>query len=182
LLRETRYNLSDTSQLVTAHFFKCLAAVAETLVFAYLGIALWSDSVMKSWDFGFVWTTLAGCLLGRAANIVPISWLLNRGRRQKIGGNMQFVMWFGGLRGAIAFALALNFPDESSRPTVISCTIFVVMFTTVRRPSAARYLLVLSPSSTYPRLTNSPFVSFRSRFPSCYQPPAAHGLRYGRRR
>ena len=69
---------------------------------------------------------------------------------------MQFVMWFGGLRGAIAFALALNFPDERSRPTVISCTIFIVMFTTVR--PLDRYLyLCFSPSYTYSRLTPHSF-------------------------
>lgn len=37
--------------------------------------------------------------------------LANIRRKRKIGGRMQFVMWFAGLRGAIAFALAMNMPN-----------------------------------------------------------------------
>lgn len=45
------------------------------------------------------------CLIGRVANIFPLSYLANFGRKQKIPFKMQVVMWFAGLRGAIAFAL-----------------------------------------------------------------------------
>ena len=47
------------------------------------------------------------------------SFLANLKRRHRIPFKMQFVMWFAGLRGAIAFALALNMPnikDEDGNP------------------------------------------------------------------
>lgn len=42
---------------------------------------------------------------------------LSTGRRRPITFKMQLVMWFAGLRGAIAFALALNVPS-TNRPVV----------------------------------------------------------------
>ena len=38
-------------------------------------------------------------------NIFPLSYMANWGRNQVIPFKMQVVMWFAGLRGAIAFAL-----------------------------------------------------------------------------
>ena len=71
-------------------------------------------------------------VLGRVCNIVPLSWLLNRCRSppQRIPPRAQALMSFAGLRGAIAFALALTFP-EPSRQTVISATIVTVLSSTL---------------------------------------------------
>jgi NhaP-type Na+/H+ or K+/H+ antiporter len=70
------------------------------------------------------------CLLGRAANIFPLSYLCNQFRTVKITGTSQTVMWFAGLRGAIAFALALNlkgyYPHYQS---IITMTLVVILFT-----------------------------------------------------
>ena len=43
---------------------------------------------------------------------------------------MQFVLWFAGLRGAIAFALAMNMPGPN-REVYATATLFICIFTTV---------------------------------------------------
>jgi solute carrier family 9 (sodium/hydrogen exchanger), member 8 len=43
---------------------------------------------------------------------------------------MQVVMWFAGLRGAIAFALSLNVPTEH-KTSIVTCTMVIVIFTTL---------------------------------------------------
>ena len=54
------------------------------------------------------------CLIGRAINIFPLSFIANfcRERSNKITGKTQVVLWFAGLRGAIAFALSENMVSE----------------------------------------------------------------------
>ena len=49
-------------------------------------------------------------LASRLLNVYPICWLMNlfRPARRKITENVQHVVWFSGLRGGIAFALALE--------------------------------------------------------------------------
>merc|ERR1711981_530405 len=55
--------------------------------------------------FGFM---LLAVQLGRATNILSCTAFLNMFRRHKISWRYQFFMWFSGLRGAIAFALAID--------------------------------------------------------------------------
>lgn len=72
------------------------------------------------------------CLVGRACNIFPLSILLNYFREHKITKKMQFIMWFSGLRGAIAFALSLNLPfDNETRHIIVTSTLILVLFTTL---------------------------------------------------
>ena len=86
------------------------------------------------------------CLLGRACNIFPLSILLNYFREHKITKKMQFVMWFSGLRGAIAFALALNLDlPEETRHVIVTSTLILVLFTTLVLGGSTMPLMNVSP-------------------------------------
>ena len=66
--------------------------------------------------------------LGRAAAIYPLSALFNRSRL-KIEKNHQHVLFWGGLRGALALALALGLPREFIfREQILSAAFGVVAF------------------------------------------------------
>lgn len=63
--------------------------------------------------------------------VLGLTWLANKKRVSKLTYVDQFVMAYGGLRGAIAFALAIllddiSFPDKN---LFVTATILVVMFT-----------------------------------------------------
>lgn len=81
-------------------------------------------------NISFFLLVMLFCLIGRACNIFPLSYLANFGRKQVIPLNMQVVMWFAGLRGAIAFALSQNLPNEH-KDVYISTTLAIVIFTTI---------------------------------------------------
>ena len=45
---------------------------------------------------------------------------------------MMLIMWFSGLRGAIAYALSLHLEfDEETRKVLVTTTLVVVLFTTI---------------------------------------------------
>ena len=72
------------------------------------------------------------CVLARACHIFPLTFLVNLCRKEgsKIPPKMQYVLWFVGLRGAIAFALAENMPGPNKQ-SYIANTLFICIFTTV---------------------------------------------------
>ena len=65
------HNLSDASKVSTHHIFKGFAMTTETIVFAYMGMSLFSGQFNK-WSVTFVVLAIAACLLGRVLNIVPL--------------------------------------------------------------------------------------------------------------
>ena len=104
------------------------------LVFAYIGISLFDQRVWEDCDWQFVAVAAVGCQLARALNIFPLSWILNCVRTPKVPWKFQLVLWWSGLRGAMAFALALNFPgppESQARARVTSATIVIVLVTTL---------------------------------------------------
>lgn len=129
------YNISRASSFAFKHMLPTLAFLAENFIYLYLGMSLiaYSDSFL--WDWGFIWASLAVLLVARACNTFPLCALANVSRppAQRIPGNYMVVIWFAGLRGAIAFALALNVQtaDPSHAAIIKSATLFTVLFTTV---------------------------------------------------
>jgi len=119
----TRYNFSTEARRLTAKGYKCVAMIAETYVFVYLGMALCTFPIIGD---GTVWLLIAvallACFVGRL-HIYVGSWLTNCCRAYdetglpQINGVYMFIMWFSGLRGGVAFALASvsyasrDFPD-----------------------------------------------------------------------
>jgi hypothetical protein len=70
------------------------------------------------------------CFISRAVNIFPLSFIANLFRKKAISFKMQIMIWFAGLRGAIAFALSNNMP-EAHADLYISTTLSIVLFTTI---------------------------------------------------
>lgn len=68
--------------------------LAETVVFLYIGMQVFAIRTYFKVEL-IIWSLIL-ILLGRAANIFPISFMVNRFRTIKISGRMQFIMWFSG--------------------------------------------------------------------------------------
>lgn len=124
----THFNLSPVTQITMQQTLRTLAFIAETCVFAYLGLAIFSFRLIIKPSF-IIWSIVL-CLLGRAANIIPLSFAMNYFREHKITKKMMFIMWFSGLRGAVAYGLALHleFEDEK-RHVLVTTTLIIVLFT-----------------------------------------------------
>lgn len=127
----THYNLSTVTQITMQQTMRTLSFIAETCVFAYLGLAIFSFN--HRCELALVIWSIILCLIGRACNIFPLAYMVNKFREHKITNKMQFVMWFSGLRGAISYALSLHlgFSSEESRRVMITTTLIIVLFTTL---------------------------------------------------
>jgi len=121
-------NLSDASQSLSVDVFSILALLTETLVFVYLGLALFTFTANV--DPGFIIMGIIIILIARAANVYPLSYLVNASRPadRRITKSYQFFMWFAGLRGAIAFVLSLDVPTPHG-PEMRTTTIAIIFFT-----------------------------------------------------
>ncbi|XP_060565414.1 sodium/hydrogen exchanger 8-like isoform X2 [Ruditapes philippinarum] len=125
----THHNLSPVTQITVQHTFRTIAFMAETCVFAYIGMAFFSFKfVFKP---ALVIWSITLILIGRAVNIFPLSFISNYFREHKITKKQQFIMWFSGLRGAIAFALSLHleFDTPEKRYVLVTTTLIIVLFT-----------------------------------------------------
>ncbi|NWW89814.1 SL9A7 protein, partial [Rhynochetos jubatus] len=123
---------SRTKQARLFHLFYTLFEVlhflAENFIFSYMGLALFT---FQKHIFSpiFIIGAFIAIFLGRAAHIYPLSFLLNLGRRHKISWNFQHMMMFSGLRGAMAFALAIRDTATYSHQMMFSTTLLIVFFT-----------------------------------------------------
>uniref|UniRef100_A0A8C9VAQ5 Sodium/hydrogen exchanger n=1 Tax=Scleropages formosus TaxID=113540 RepID=A0A8C9VAQ5_SCLFO len=124
----TYNNLSPESQDRTKQLFELLNFLAENFIFSYMGLTLFSFQY-HVFNPMFIIGAFLAVFLGRAANIYPLSLLLNFGRRNKIGSNFQHVMMFSGLRGAMTFALSIRDTATYARQMMFSTTLLIVFFT-----------------------------------------------------
>lgn len=139
----THSNLSPVTQITTQLTFRTISFIAETCVFAYLGLAIFSFNGLIFKPALVIWC-IALVLLGRAFNIFPLSFIANFFREHKITRKNQFIMWFSGLRGAIAFALCLHLEFSTEKKFVlVTNTLIVVLFTTICLGGATMPLMKL---------------------------------------
>ena len=118
-----------------------LSHLCETFIFIYLGVTMYTYSG-EVYKFVFIFTALVRVLenptrltsraqlatvVARAANVFPISWMLNTfSGYERIPRNHQKMLCWAGLRGAIAFALSLDV-DTPNGPVIRTTTLIIVV-------------------------------------------------------
>ncbi|XP_029884754.1 sodium/hydrogen exchanger 9 [Aquila chrysaetos chrysaetos] len=124
----TYNNLSPDSKMRTKQLFEFMNFLAENVIFCYMGLALFT---FQNHLFNplFIFGAFVAVFVARACNIYPLSFLLNLGRKQKIPRNFQHMMMFSGLRGAIAFALAIRDTESQPKQMMFTTALLIVFFT-----------------------------------------------------
>lgn len=126
----TMNNLSEESKAQTKQFCELLNFMAENFIFTYIGVSMFTYPT-HNWKFSFIIMAFIALFAGRALSVYPLSMLLNLGRHNKIPRNFQHVLFISGLRGAMAFALALRNTLTESRQLMLTATSFIVIVTVV---------------------------------------------------
>ncbi|PYX46073.1 MAG: sodium:proton antiporter [Acidobacteria bacterium] len=118
--------MSPRTRAALESFWEYLAFVMNSLVFLLIGLEVHIDALAHSWRTGLL--AVAVVLIGRAVSVyllVPVSNFL----AENIPLRWQHVVVWGGLRGALALALALSLDNTVPyRDTVLDLTFAVVVF------------------------------------------------------
>ena len=117
--------LSDQGRVAVEAFWEYAAFVANSLVFLLIGMQ------EAAQNFAAVWLSavaaIAFVLLGRAFAVYPICLLFGRSEL-RIAARQQHALFWGGLRGALALALALGLPEIPDRAAIVTVSFAVVAF------------------------------------------------------
>ncbi|KAJ3297654.1 monovalent cation:H+ antiporter, CPA1 (nhx1) [Borealophlyctis nickersoniae] len=131
-------NMSVRSRRTTKYMFRVLSQLSENFVFIYLGVAVFTQ-VDEVFVFGLVFFTLIICLIARYISVIPLAHMINaitlrmhpHSNRLEIPRNHQLMLWWAGLRGAIAFALSFEVTGPSAglvrTTTLVICIVTVIM-------------------------------------------------------
>ena len=121
--------LSDRGREAVQAFWEYAAFVANSLVFLLIGMHETTQHFFAVWSSCLV--AVIFVLIGRAAAVYPLCWLFTRSSL-RVSAKHQHALFWGGLRGALALALALGLPqDLPGRPIIITVTFAVVAFSII---------------------------------------------------
>ena len=123
-----KYSLSPISRITVESVLKVISSIAEIFIFAYLGISFPLISVKTPPTLVIIGSV--GLLASRAIAIFLISMIWNYFSKEKIKFSHQIIVWFSGLRGAVAFYLAINTTSEN-QSEILSSTLWLILISIV---------------------------------------------------
>ncbi len=136
----SRIGMNPRTRLVVTEFWEFLAFFVNSIVFLLIGDQIHYASLGE--NLGLIAITIAAMILTRAIAIYGLASLSNWLAKSEIGLPEQIVLWWGGLRGSVAIALALSVPESiSDRNAIIDIVFGVVLFTLLVQGLTIKILL-----------------------------------------
>ncbi len=130
---------SDRGREAVLAFWDYAAFIANSFVFLLIGMHEARQNIAHVWLPALVGVVIV--LLGRATAIYPICGLFARSG-YAVPVRQQHALFWGGLRGALALALALGLPEEvPARAEIITVSFAVVAFSVFVQGSTMTPLL-----------------------------------------
>ncbi|KAF9923488.1 monovalent cation:H+ antiporter, CPA1 (nhx1) [Linnemannia zychae] len=128
-------SMSIRSKRTTKSLFQVLAQLSENFIFIYLGLTLFTETDLDYKPLFILFTFIFICI-SRYMAVFPLSSLINMvsvymlKRSDTLSRPHQVMLFWAGLRGAVAFALAAGL-DGVSEAAALKTTILVVVVLSV---------------------------------------------------
>lgn len=122
------HSLSPIGQVTVESMTEMACNVSENFVFAYMGLSV--PLTIHNVRIELVGIGVVGLLVSRAVSVYVTAYVVNLFKKEKIPTSFQVIMSFSGLRGAVAFYLALNVNSEF-KSMIISITISLIILTII---------------------------------------------------
>uniref|UniRef100_A0A914PLD4 Cation/H+ exchanger domain-containing protein n=1 Tax=Panagrolaimus davidi TaxID=227884 RepID=A0A914PLD4_9BILA len=126
-----RRNMSEDAAITVKYFLKTIASQI---------INIFSESYMGRM---FIAVTVVSCFVYRFIGTYLFSAICNKFRVEKIGLVEQFIMAYGGLRGAICYGLVMTLDKDSipAKDMFVSTTVVIIVITVFAQGSTIRPLV-----------------------------------------
>ena len=126
-----RNKISPPVQQHMASFWEYVAFVCNSLIFLLVGLSIDIPLFMQNF-YAIAWGFIA-IIIARAIAVYTLFPLIAKFRRvDKVDRSFQTVIFWGGLRGSLAIAMALSIPDSlEQKPFILVMTLGVVLCTLV---------------------------------------------------
>uniref|UniRef100_A0A674I5S3 Sodium/hydrogen exchanger n=1 Tax=Terrapene triunguis TaxID=2587831 RepID=A0A674I5S3_9SAUR len=125
--RYVEANISLKSHTTIKYFMKMWSSVSDTLIFIFLGVSTIGDN--HEWSWSYICFTVIFCLIWRALGVLVLTFFVNRLHVNTVTSKDQFIIAYGGLRGAICFSLVFLLPDFPRKKLFIAATTVLILFT-----------------------------------------------------
>jgi len=122
------HSLSPIGQVTVESMIEMTCNVSENFVFAYMGLS--APILLGNIRYELIGIGIIALIISRTFSVVFTSYFINIFREEKIPASYQAIMSFSGLRGAVAFYLALNVESEYKN-LIISTTIGLIIVTII---------------------------------------------------
>ncbi len=124
----SRIGMNPRTRVIVSEFWEFLAFFVNSIVFLLIGDQIEFNSLITTLPITAI--TIVAMIGARWVVIFGLGFLSNTVAESPIGWRDQTVLWWGGLRGSVAIALALSVPTALPERNVIIAIVFgVVLFT-----------------------------------------------------
>ncbi|CAH8611802.1 unnamed protein product [Schistosoma rodhaini] len=130
------HNVDSQTRITVHNFIRVISEISESVIFLFLGIAVIGETL--KWHTGYILWSLLICLITRFIIVLIMTSIVNLINIDdiKITFKEQIILIYGGLRGAVAFSLAILIPSdilgsngEENQSLIVTTTLFIIIFT-----------------------------------------------------
>ncbi|MDX2228218.1 MAG: sodium:proton antiporter [Leptolyngbyaceae cyanobacterium bins.349] len=136
----SRIGMNPRTRVAVSEFWEFVAFFANSILFLLIGaqFRLGADGA----DLVLVGVAFGAVLLTRMIVVYGLTWLSNLLIQSDIDVRTQTMLWWSGLRGGVALALALSVPEDLPERRVVLVAVFGVVFlTTLLQGATAKTVL-----------------------------------------
>jgi CPA1 family monovalent cation:H+ antiporter len=124
----SRIGMNPRTRIIVTEFWEFQAFFVNSIIFLLIGDQIRYTNLVD--DLGIIGVTIGGMVVTRAISVYGLGKLSNAITETDLPLAEQTVLWWGGLRGSVAIALALSVSAQlPERETIISTVFGVVLFT-----------------------------------------------------
>lgn len=124
----SRIGMNSRTRAIVTEFWHFLAFFVNSIVFLIIGDQIHFEVLQA--NLSEIVVTVVAMTVARAVTVYGLGFLSNTFTRVDLPLSNQTVLWWGGIRGSVAIALALSVPDQiAGRETIIATVFGAVLFT-----------------------------------------------------